>query len=48
MTGMKGRYGWMAVVLLGLVAVLALAWRDGGAEPMRLIAEPVPLPEGAR
>lgn len=48
MTGRKGRYGWIAVLLATLGGLLALAWRDGGAEPMRLIAEPVPLPEGAR
>lgn len=35
----------LAVALL-VVAVLALAWFDGGREPLRPIAEPVKLPEG--
>lgn len=38
-------------LLIGLAAavvlLLAYAWYDGGAEPVRLIAEPIPVP-GAR
>ena len=40
-----------ASVLIGLAALMTLllvyAWYDGGREPLRPIAEPVPLPEGA-
>ena len=38
-------------LLIGLAALLLLllayAWYDGGREPLRPIAEPVSLPEGA-
>lgn len=31
-----------------LILLLLLAWFDGGEEPLRLIEQPVDLPEGAR
>jgi len=34
------RIGWIAVAV---VAVLALAWIDGGEEPLREISQPVVL-----
>lgn len=34
----------LAVVV---IMVLALAWIDGGEEPLREIVEPVAMPEGA-
>lgn len=48
MTRMRGRYGWMAALVVALALLLALAWRDAGSEPLHDLAEPVPLPEGAR
>ena len=33
---------------LVLLAVLVVAWIDGGAEPLRPIEEPVAVPEGLR
>lgn len=35
----------MALIAFGIVLLLALAWFDGGEEPLRPIAEPVALPE---
>jgi len=35
----------IAVAALIPVVLLALAWFDGGEEPLRPIAEPVALPE---
>jgi hypothetical protein len=44
------RKGWL--IGGGLIAVfalvLALAWRDAGREPLRLIAVPVNLPDTTR
>ena len=37
------RWPWMAG--LAVAALLALAWFDGGEEPLHPIAEPVSLPE---
>ena len=31
-----------------LAALLAYAWADGGEEPLRDLAEPVPVPGAAR
>lgn len=42
------RWRWLSVGLAAiailLLLLLAYAWRDGGREPLRPIAEPVPLP----
>jgi hypothetical protein len=35
----------IAVAVLILLGLIALAWFDGGEEPLRPIAEPVALPE---
>ncbi len=48
MTGNRRRFGWMVVLAAGLAGLLVLAWRDGGAEPLRNLAEPVAVPEAAR
>ena len=40
------RIGWLAALLVALVIVYA--WIDGGEEPIRPMAEPIPLPEHAR
>lgn len=41
--------GVVAVMLgLALVGVVAWAWIDGGREPLREMAQPVAVPEGAR
>ncbi len=37
------RKGWL-VLALAVAALLGWAWRDGGEQPQRLIAEPVTLP----
>lgn len=41
------RKGWLigASAGLALAVLLGLAWQDAGKEPLRLIAEPVSLPE---
>ena len=42
------RKGWLiggAALLLALAGLLGLAWQDAGQEPLRLIAQPVVLPE---
>jgi hypothetical protein len=36
---------WWPVAAALLAALLVLAWIDGGEEPLRPIAEDVPLPE---
>ena len=36
------------ILLVLLVLVLLFAWIDGGREPLRLIEQPVELPEAAR
>ena len=40
------RIGYAVLVVLVIVGVAA--WIDGGEEPLRPIAQPVPLPEAAR
>ncbi|TAD73121.1 MAG: hypothetical protein EAY70_12775 [Sphingomonadales bacterium] len=37
--------GWLPAAALVAGALLALAWLDGGEEPLRPIAEDIPLPE---
>ncbi|WP_338446052.1 hypothetical protein V5F89_12975 [Pelagerythrobacter marensis] len=44
---MTGRRAVGALVVL-VAALLLYAWIDGGEEPLRPIAEPVPVPEGIR
>ncbi|WP_269084044.1 hypothetical protein [Pelagerythrobacter marensis] len=44
---MTGRRAVGALVVL-VAALLVYAWIDGGEEPLRPIAEPVPLPETVR
>jgi hypothetical protein len=42
------RKAWLiggAALLVALAGLLGLAWQDAGQEPLRLIAEPVSLPE---
>jgi hypothetical protein len=40
------RWHWLSLGLAAvIVLVLAYAWFDAGREPLRSIAEPVPLPE---
>ncbi len=42
------RRGWLiggAALLLALAGLLGLAWLDAGKEPLRLMAQPVTLPE---
>ena len=36
------------IVILGLVAILVVAWIDGGEEPLHPISQPVEIPESAR
>lgn len=36
------------IAILGILAVLIIAWIDGGEEPLRTISEPVELPESLR
>ena len=43
------RRNWLLTgAVAALVGLLALAWIDGGEEPLRLIAEPVNLPGAAQ
>ncbi|MCZ8017672.1 hypothetical protein [Novosphingobium sp.] len=45
---MRVRTGWLiggTALLVALAGLLGLAWQDAGKEPLRLIAEPVSLPE---
>lgn len=44
---MNSRRIWLGTVLI-LVLLLALAWYDGGEEPLREIVSPVELPEAMR
>ena len=39
---------WPLVVGAAFLALLALAWIDGGEEPVRTMAQPVQLPEQPR
>ena len=36
------------IVVFGVLAILVIAWIDGGEEPLRTISEPVELPENLR
>jgi hypothetical protein len=38
----------MIVLAVAVVVLLAWAWWDGGREPVRDIAVPLPLPEATR
>lgn len=40
------RWPWVLVAVVA--ALVALAWFDGGEEPLRPIAEDLPLPEQGR
>ena len=42
----RSRTVW--IVSLVIVAILVVAWIDGGEEPLRQITQPVDLPEGAQ
>jgi hypothetical protein len=44
----NGTRRWLPVAAVIAALLLALAWFDGGEEPVRPIAEPVDLPERAR
>jgi hypothetical protein len=48
MVASRARIGWAAGAAAALAALLGWAWRDGGEEPLRLIAEPVDLPGATR
>ena len=37
-----------AIIALGLLALLVVAWIDGGEEPLHPIEQPVELPEGVQ
>jgi hypothetical protein len=41
----RARLRWPLIALAAVAGLLALAWIDGGEEPLRPIAESVPLPE---
>ena len=38
----------IAAALVLLVLIVLFAWIDGGREPLRMIEQPVELPEAAR
>jgi len=38
------KIGWLAVAGALVASLLAYAWVDGGEEPLRDMAEPVPVP----
>jgi len=40
--------GLLAVIGLMVLTILVYAWRDGGREPLREMAQPVPVPEISR
>jgi hypothetical protein len=43
------RKGWLLAGIAAIVFLfLAYAWIDGGREPLRMISEPVPVPEVAK
>ncbi|MBX7526534.1 hypothetical protein [Qipengyuania vesicularis] len=46
MAAKRSRIVW--IVSLVIVAILVVAWIDGGEEPLRQITQPVDLPEGAQ
>ena len=40
------RRSWLVWAMIAVIlAVLAYAWIDGGREPVRTIAEPIPVPD---
>jgi hypothetical protein len=39
---------WVAIGAVLLLAILVLAWIDGGEREIELIVEDIPVPEGAR
>jgi hypothetical protein len=43
-----GRTRTLIVIAIVIVVVLAYAWKNGGREPLRMIEQSVPLPEGAQ
>jgi hypothetical protein len=44
--GPQGKRRWRVVIGVGAtLLLLALAWAEGGEQPLRPIAEPVQLPE---
>lgn len=47
MVAMGRKRIWMVFIVL-LILFLALAWYDGGREPLRMIEQPVDLPEGVQ
>lgn len=46
--GMTKMRAGMAIVAGLTVVLIGWAWIDGGREPLREIAQPVPVPEAAR
>ncbi|GGA04657.1 hypothetical protein T8S45_04875 [Blastomonas marina] len=48
MAGRIGKGMWVAIGAVLLLAILVLAWIDGGEREIELIVEDIPVPEGAR
>lgn len=48
MAGRIGKGMWVAIGVVLLLAILAIAWLDGGEREIELIVEEIPVPEGAR
>ena len=48
MAGRIGKGMWVAIGAGLLLAILVLAWIDGGEREIELIVEDIPVPEGAR
>lgn len=48
MAGRIGKGVWIAIGAVLLLAILVLAWIDGGEREIELIVEEIPVPEGAR
>lgn len=48
MASRMGRAGWVAIGAVLLLAILVMAWIDGGEREIELIVEEIPVPEGAR
>ncbi len=48
MAGRVGKDIWAAIGALALLAILLIAWLDGGEREIELIVEEIPVPEGAR
>ena len=47
MAGRIGKGMWVAIGAVLLLAILVLAWIDGGEREIELIVEDIPVPEGA-